>query len=248
MRIIRSSKKRKWKFVGITGIIIALLCSVTGALIMYQELKINRLEMDLLKKQMDTYSHMVYVAEEKISKGSRLTEGKIVQEIRYSDSPQEEFITEEEFGMILAMDIPAGTILTKQMVYEEEKSVRELLVSEVKCTEHLQTGDRIDVRIRYENAEDYVVLADKAITKLEKETELLLDLTEEEVLLLASAITDSGEFEETWLYAVKYPAFGESAASQVTYVANHDVLKLLGREQTEGESRTALELRLMQEQ
>ena len=75
-----------------------------------------------------------------------------------------------------------------------------------------------------------------------------LDLAEEEILLLASAIADSGEYEATWLYAVRYPAYGESSATQGNYIANHDVLMLLEREKTEGESRTALEMRLLQEQ
>jgi len=230
------------------GLVFSCMCSAYGILWLQRELQTVCQERDLVMEQLEFYRHTVFVAEEKLPKGSRLTEDKLYQEIRYSDLPQEEFITEQEFGMVLAMDIPAGTYLTKQMVCEEQHSVKEIFLSEVKFTEHLQTGDRIDVRIRYANAEDYVILADKAITKQETGNGMLLYLTEEELLLLASAIADSGEYGSTWLYAVRYPEYEASAKTQVTYIANHDVLKLLGREKTEGESRTALERRLMQKQ
>ena len=230
------------------GLILGFICSVSVVLLLYREILMVRQEAHSVKEQLASYCHMVYVAGENLPKGSRLTEDRLYQEIRYSDLPQSEFITEEDFGMLTAIDIPAGTYLTRQMLYEERKSVREVLLSEVKCTEYLQSGDRIDVRIRYKNAEDYVVLSNKVISKPENGNEIWLDLTEEEILLLASAIADSGEYEATWLYAVRYPAYGESSATQGNYIANHDVLMLLEREKTEGESRTALEMRLLQGQ
>ena len=128
----------------------------------------------------------------------------------------------------------------------EGEDVRQIFVAEAELAEHLETGDRIDVRIRYCNAEDYLILSDKILVKCETESGMVLELSEEEILLLSSAISDSRVYEGTKLYAVEYPENQKSEAGVVTYIANKDILLMLGRETTEGESRIALEQRLEQ--
>ena len=64
--------------------------------------------------------------------------------------------------------------------------------------------------------------------------------------MISSAITDTELFRKTKLYVVEYPEYAGEERSPVTYIANKDVLLLLKTEKTEGESRTALEQRLLQ--
>lgn len=127
-----------------------------------------------------------------------------------------------------------------------EKDIREIYIAEAELSGHLETGDRIDVRIRYHNAEDYLVLADKLLVKYENGSGMVLTLTEKEILLLSSAISDCKVYEGTKLYAVAYPEDIQAEAGNMSYVANKNVLLMLGTEQTEGESRIALEMRLEQ--
>ena len=75
---------------------------------------------------------------------------------------------------------------------------------------------------------------------------MVLALTEEECLLISSAVSDTREFTKTKLYIVEYPEYDQKEKGQATYLANHDVLLQLGKEKTKGESRRALEQRLMQ--
>ena len=75
-----------------------------------------------------------------------------------------------------------------------------------------------------------------------------LELTEEEILLLSSAVSDSDRYKNTKLYVVEYPEYKQVETSTANYIATMEILVQLGREKTEGESRKALERRLLQEQ
>lgn len=214
----------------------------------YDELKRYKQEKSAMEEQLGTYRQVLYVTTEKISKGSVLTEEKVYQEIRYSDMPQDSFMQEDAFGMTLAMDVAEGTCLTVNMLCETENNMREIFLSGIELPELFQAGDRVDVRIRYHTAEDYIVLADKILLKCNPESGMVLQLTEEEILLISSALADSKEYDGTQLYAVRYPEYAATETAKVNYVARQEILMLLGREKTEGESRTALEKRLLQKQ
>ena len=229
-------------------VIFVMVFSVSVIIFGYREMKKSLTEKKALEEQLDSYSHMVYVTVENLTKGSIISEENLNREVRYSDIPEEEFITEQNFGMALALDVGAGTCLTNNMLYNPGHSVREVFLSEVGIPEYLQTGDRVDIRIRYENAEDYTVLADKILVECESGGGMVLELTEEEILLLSSAITDTEKYSNTWLYAVKYPEYKAMDSSIVNYIANSEILALLGKEKTKGESRTALERRLLRNQ
>ncbi len=247
-KIIKKYKKVKWKTVIITGMVVALGITVSIAVFEYKALKQCIQVKNELEEQIASYGKAVYVAAEKLPKGTVLTEEMLCKEIRYSDVPLQEFMSEDAVGMTLLFDVPEGTCLMNNMLFQSISTERELFISEVEVAEHLQTGDRIDVRIRYKNAEDYIVLADKIMERCGSGNGMVLHLSEEEILMLASAITDSRDFTGTRLYAAGYPEYEVTAPAQKTYFANHEILALLGRKKQEGESRTALEERLLQEQ
>lgn len=129
-------------------------------------------------------------------------------------------------------------------ILPEKEDVRELYVAEAEVAEYLVTGDKVDVRIRYSNAEDYLILKDKVIVRCGSGNGIVLEVSEPEILLLASAIADSQIFKGTKLYTVAYPERQMLEAGTVNYIANNDVLRMLGKETIEGESRIALEERL----
>ncbi len=245
---IKKYKKNRWKRVVSAGLVSASVAAGSIAVLEYQKAGEYLLEKEKLEAQLDSYRHMVYLAAEKIPKGTVLDETMVYQEIRYSDLSDREFITEEAFGKTLAVDVAEGICLRPDMLYSEQGNVREVFISEVELPEHLATGDRIDIRIRYENAEDYIVLVDKVLTRCESGNGMLLKLSEDEILFLASAVTDSGNYTGTKLYAAEYPEYAVIDRAQVNYIAKREILALLGREKTEGESRAALEERLLQNQ
>ncbi len=64
-------------------------------------------------------------------------------------------------------------------------------------------GDYVDIRITFPSGVEYIVLAQKQVQKIYG-TIIWLEMTEEEVLILNSAMVDSYLTEGTKLYAVRY--------------------------------------------
>ena len=145
-------------------------------------------------------------------------------------------------------DVKEGTCLMDVMLVDTAEYQREVFVSEIDIAEHLEINDRIDVRICFGNGEDYIVLADKLIVSIEKNQGMVLRMTEEEILMFSSAITDEKNYANVQLYAVKYPNQEQSISSSVSYIPKKEILSLLKIESTKGESRTALENRLLQDE
>lgn len=246
VKIIKAHKKKVRRYTLWTISVLCLLLSAGIAVMEYQWLEQKNYEIERLELQLESYRKEIYVAVEKLPKGTVLTEDKVCRETRYSDCLQEEYITESEFGAVVVQDIAQGTCLTKNMFYSVENDARQVYVSETEIPNHVMSGSRIDIRIRYKNAEDYIVLADKTVIQCNPENGMVLELTEEEILLLSSALYDRTLFDNTKLYVVTYPEYRQMESGRVTYIANKEILTILGREKSEGESRSALEKRLMQ--
>lgn len=127
------------------------------------------------------------------------------------------------------------------------KDVRAVFLSEVELSVYLQAGDMVDVRIRYGNAEDYIVLSGKTLMECEMGHGIVLLLTEEEILYISSAVADCENFKNTRLYAVEYPEEVKQGGSSTNYISSMEILAMLKKETTEGERRLALEQRLAKE-
>lgn len=240
------SFKKKWKRLGLAGLVALMMFAVMTAFFAYRELLYCKERNTALQNQLQSYQKLLYVANEKLPKGTVLTEDKVKLEVRYTDQPIETFISSDDFGMVVDVDVEEGICITDNILCFKEEAVREVFVAEAEMAEHLQNGDRIDIRIRYGNAEDYIVLSDKILVKGENGTGMVLKLTEKEILMLSSAIADCRKYEKTRLYAVEYPEYQQMESGVVNYIASTEILMMLGRERTEGKSRTALEQRLEQ--
>lgn len=239
-------RRHKWKNACIAGMVSILILLVLFAVYEYYGWENSKKNVSALQEKLTAYEREVYVAVKKLPKGTVLTKENMERQIRYSDYPQKVFITETAEGMSLALDVEEGTCLMNVMVCRAEDNVREYFLEDAEIPGHIQEGDRIDLRIRYGNAEEYVVLTDKIVQECHGGDGMVITLTENELLLVSSAIADTREFNKTKLYVVEYPEYDYKEKGQITYLANRDVLLLLGKEKSEGESRIALEQRLMQ--
>ena len=245
--MVRGNRRKALKRAGIAGLVLLLLAAIPVIVYLYRSLEECSAAARNLADRLTLYQKEVYVAAKQLPKGTVLTEENVCLEVRYSDEAIEHYMTAQQLGMVTALDVEAGTCLTNGMLAEASKNIRTVFFSEGEVPEHIGTGDRIDVRIRYFNAEDYTVLSDKIVVTGASGNGMLLDLTEEELLLLSSAISDCQEYKGTKLYAVEYPEYQQSGSGRVNYIANEEILALLEREKKEGESRAALEQRLQQE-
>ncbi len=187
---------------------------------------------------------IIYVADRDLAKGTVLTKENIRTEMHYTDI-SEEYISEAELGHTLLINVKKGTCVTKGMLEDVTEKTREVYISEVRLAEHLKMGDRIDVRISYPNAEDYVVLSEKNMVLMDENGGMVLNLSEEEILYLSSAAVDCREYKDTFLYAVKYPQETQVAESEVSYLPRKEIQITVGLYSKKGEEREALEERLL---
>lgn len=233
------SHKKIWKFV-YAGFAVCMgllaLCALQTAW------KCRQQEIEAFN-ELHSYRRQIYVAASHLSAGTVITQEDVCLSERYLDCDKELFITESDFGKTLLYEVAEGGCLFKSMLSDTQESVREVFFTECKSTGMLEIGDRIDIRIRYSNAEDYLVLSDKWLVACE-ENGMVLRLTEEEILWLASAISDYSEYRGTILYAAKYPGDGNMTAMKQIYIPRIEILEMLHQKSTKGELRAALEARL----
>lgn len=240
--------RKSWKRSGRHRIYIFVVILCLFSVVEFCVLINYRKENAYLTEQIQMGRRTVYIATERIAKGSILTEENVKKEVRYSDASQDSFITKDVMGKIVSMDVEEGMYLMENMLFSGEENRRDVYVSEAEIPDHIQDGNRIDVRIRYSNAEDYVVLSDKILQRETSGNGMVLKLTEEEILVLSSAVADKEYYSDVRLYVVGYPEFEQTENGKVTYPVRKEILLLLGREHVEGESRSALEKRLLQNQ
>ncbi len=183
-----------------------------------------------LLKELESYEKYLFVAGENLEAGDTVTSEKVRRMLRYSDEESILYMTEEDFGKVLLAPVTEGSCIRKKDLTEEEENLREVLITEVDIPEYLKEGNRVDVRISFANAEDYVVLAEKVLVRCEKKTGIVLRLSEEEILLLSSARYDCDTYRDTELYLVKYPEEQRQEKSPVAYLPDEIVLKMLERE------------------
>ena len=239
-------RKKHWKRVGI----IFLICSALAGGILsgfeYQLLKNYHQELKEVIGQLNSYEKEVYVANGEIACGTVISEENVRKEVRYMDWQTKDLFSEKDFGKQLMTDVSDGDCLLLNMVVPVTENIREVFLSEVEIAQHLTSGNRIDIRIRYANAEDYIVLSNKCMISYDDVNGIVLRLTEEEILLLSSAVADESRYDGTNLYAVKYPEKEQMEVGEINYIPNKEILEMFGLENTKGVLRTALEWRLEQ--
>lgn len=100
-------------------------------------------------------------------------------------------------------------------------------VKGVALQQGLQEGDRIDIRIRYPDGEEYVVIAQRGCydVAIEKNT-MTMWLLEEEMLRLASSMVDCEQMNGI-LYTVRYRRDRKQESSIVNYIPKEAVYELM---------------------
>lgn len=176
-----------------------------------------------------TNTKQVYVAAKAIKYGEVISEENItsVEAIVSLDSSM--FLSSTEIGSTARVDIPEGSVLTTNMVTKTEcdNTLRETEFDVLVLNSNLTNGDFVDVRIRYKNGEDYVVLSKKCVKNLSLRNAICyMDVIEEEMQLISSAIVDAGVYGAI-LYTTTYLDPATQEASVVTYQPSTDVLRLI---------------------
>lgn len=127
------------------------------------------------------------------------------------------------------INLQAGTFLSASLLYSGEgisDSTRLVEYNMLTLPSNLSVGDYIDVRFTMPSGQNYIVLSKKQVKKIQGTT-ITLYLTEDEILMMSSAVIESYVMKASNLHAVQYIQAGTQEASTPTYAVNSDVYQLI---------------------
>jgi hypothetical protein len=138
--------------------------------------------------------------------------------------------TEQVKTLIMKVGVPAGTIVTKDMVAEVDDQVQDDQRIEeynmIVLPSELKNNQYIDIRIMLPTGENYIVVSKKKVLQCNLTT-IWLKMSEEEILTLGNAIVEAYTATGTKLYATTYSDPGMQTAATPTYAVSEAVLSLI---------------------
>lgn len=220
-----------------TILIPALLLVLLLGFQLHQSVKKNqKLEQELQEKT----KQFGYVLTQDLLKGQKV-ESNMLQKVNIQGESYIQSVELKELvGKYAKCDLVKGTSLNSQCVRTEAEVTDDVRIQDfdfMEVNSMIQQGDYIDIRIVYPSGEDYIVAnhkevldlrAEEAVENLaDKSTKLFLQITEVEILRIASAYVDLIYYPGTKIYVVSYlDPFQE--AGIVNYPVNPQVFELLG--------------------
>ena len=105
------------------------------------------------------------------------------------------YITESDFGGVALVDIPAGTELTRSLFgYTQDIEVYKEIEYELgSIPGNIQAADHVDIRLKFPDGADYIVLSKKQIKELDTgRNKAVFDVNETEILIMDSALSMQG--------------------------------------------------------
>ena len=233
------------------GILITLL--ITGIIIAFLIFQVTRLNKEL--KEEEALKVKVYVVTDTIKSGEAMNPDKLSliettlgavdsgSFVTYLESYEAEDTTTgdivEVYTQKAKVDLNPGTVLTTDLLYEDEALTADVRTQEynvITPMSQLTTGEYIDVRLRTPDGRDLIVVSHKQVTIPElsdgtvSATNMLMDLSEEETLMMSCAIVETYQMNGAKLYATKYVEPGIQDAATPTYVPNDETRALIERD------------------
>lgn len=217
--------QRKARNSFLLGMVITMV--IMGAIIAFLFIQLNN-----MKQEQEQTTKTVYVLNKDVQSGNAITMADLTRKDVTSDAVPVDFagvnnITGETIARI---SLKSGTILTQSMLNTSgEKVTKDQRLQEynmLTLPTQLVAGDYIDIRFMLPSGQDYVVISKKKIQDANSTT-IWINLTEEEILIMNSAIVESYVITASKLYAAPYSEPGNQEAAVPTYVPNSDVVALI---------------------
>ncbi len=239
-------KKARSSF--IKGLVIAGLIGLIGiAVLAFLIFKMNGEE-----KQRIAAQKQVVVLTTEVKSGDEVTSDLLKVEYANAEVATPGAISMGEFGelseaideagnilpikVLAKIDIPAKTILTTEMLVTEEEAVtndlRQQEYNMIILPTSLEDGETIDIRFRLPSGQDYIVLPKKKVKLADlggtaSAQTIVLNVTEDQMLVMSSVIVDAYQISGSYLYATKYTDPGLQAVATPTYVPSYETVQLI---------------------
>lgn len=234
MSIIRKGKR---KIARKKVIVICIACLLTGiTLVLGGSILLNQVNTKNHKKEQTPITYGVVVLED-------LAQGEVLKQEQLMNIPLLE--TKQQLNTVSLEDavnsklkygVKSNTVLSPEMIDKGEllaDDLRKHAYHFIEITEALSRGDYVDIRIQFPNGADYIVLSKKRVLDCSLYDEvagtdncLWIEVSEEEILTLSSAVVDAYYNDQAKIYAIQYVTQDQEKAI-VTYPVNDIVQALI---------------------
>ena len=230
------------------GCLVSLILMSLVVLVLLKQMK----SLNEAKEALEQLQKTVYVAADDLESGQiiDLTEDFILDKVQ-STVDQTEIISEDDFKltnedgeiltneydeeisreMMMKINVPKGTIVTKDMIVATDEEVadseRIAEYNMILLPSHLKNGDYIDIRLSLATGQDYIVISKQRVYGTTDQS-VWLKLDEDEILTLNNAIVEAYIIQGAKLYALQYTESGMQNAATTTYIPNTDVVRMIG--------------------
>lgn len=193
------------------------------------------LQLNTIKQKQEQTTKTVYVLNKNINSGDTITVSDLTPTDVSSDAVPVDFagINNISSDTIARISLKSGTVLTQSMLNTQgEKVSKDQRLQEfnmITLPTQLSVGDYVDIRFMLPSGQDFVVVSKKKIQNANSTT-IWINLTEEEILVMNSAIVESYVITASKLYAVPYSEPGNQETAMATYVPNQEVISLINSE------------------
>lgn len=235
------------------GMLVMLIIAAIVIAVLFMQLINLKKEQDAIKAAERT----VYVVSEDVSSGSGIQitaiegdtsrEPNVTQDVADASVVPENVATASDFysdegqsqprsDLVAKIDLKAGTILTKDMLTTSSEQVtndlRKQEYNMLSLPTDLVDGDFVDVRIRFGNGQDYIVVSKKQVSIPEiagapAEGVININLSEDESIAMSSAIIELYQLKAVEMYVSRYTDPGMQVAATPTYPVSSEALNLM---------------------
>lgn len=224
----------------LTGMLVTLV--VMAVVVIALLYRINQLNED--KEKLIALQSKVAVAAQDIRSGDDVTEDLLVMETVQTTVDKNTMLTSADFvevddegneftlEYISKVDLPKGTIITKDMVAEaESQTTADQRIQEynmITLPSQLKNGQYVDIRYKLPNGSDYIVASKKKVLQCTSDA-MWLKVSEAEILTIGCAIVESYQTNGSKLYATLYSEAGLQATAATTYTPSNEVWELINK-------------------
>ena len=208
--------QRKTRNAFLLGMLIMLLVAIIVLAILYFFVFAESISESQERKQGGVA--YVYKLTSSVKSGESIEEAKLVRQQMYAEDVPADFV---DANMITDLKkyktkvaLQSGTV-TRLVEYNM-----------LTLPSTLRVGDYVDVRFTMPSGQNFIVLSRKEVQNL-KDTTVTFYLTEDEILMMSSAIIESYIMSASNLHVVQYVEAGLQEAATPTYSINMEVLQLI---------------------